>query len=74
MNLIDQNALLGPRPDVANLYLANGFSGHGMQQSPAVGRAISELIVHGEYRTLDLARFSTSRFLTGDYVRETYVV
>ena len=74
MNLIDQNALLGPHPDIENLYFCNGFSGHGLQQSPTTGRAISELIVHGEYRTLDLSRLSTGRLVTGDQIREVYVV
>jgi len=74
MNLADQNALIGPLPEVENLFFANGFSGHGMQQSPAIGRAISELIIHGEFRTLNLSRLLASRLNTGDYVRELYVV
>ncbi|MCZ6526708.1 MAG: FAD-binding oxidoreductase [Gammaproteobacteria bacterium] len=74
MNLIDQNALLGPHPEVENLYFCNEFSGHGLQQSPAAGRAISELIVHGDYQALDLSRLSTGRLMTGDYIREIYVV
>jgi len=74
MNLIDQNALLGLHPDVENFYFCNGFSGHGLQQSPAAGRAISELIVHGRYQSLDLSRLSIERLVTGDHVREIYVV
>ncbi|NIR29476.1 MAG: FAD-binding oxidoreductase [Gammaproteobacteria bacterium] len=73
-NTFDQNAILGPHPEVENLMLANGFSGHGLQQSPAVGRAISELIAFGEYRSLDLSRFGYARILQGRPVRELNVV
>jgi sarcosine oxidase len=54
---------LGPHPEVRNFYFANGFSGHGLQQSPAVGRAIAELIAYGAYRSLDLHRFGYERVL-----------
>jgi FAD-dependent oxidoreductase domain-containing protein 1 len=73
-NMLDQNAILGPHPEVGNFFFANGFSGHGLQQSPAVGRAISELIVYGAYRTLDLRRFAYDRILTGEPIRELNVV
>jgi len=62
-NTLDQNAILGPHPEVRNFYFANGFSGHGLQQSPAVGRAIAELIAYGAYRSLDLRRFGFERVL-----------
>jgi sarcosine oxidase len=62
-NTLDQNAILGPHPELKNFYFANGFSGHGLQQSPAVGRAIAELIVHGGYRSIDLGRFGYERVL-----------
>ena len=73
-NLLDQNAILGPHPQLPNFYAANGFSGHGLQQSPAVGRAIAELIAYGAYRSLDLARFSYERVLAGRPLRELNVV
>lgn len=60
-NTLDQNAILGPHPDLPNFYLMNGFSGHGLQQSPAMGRGTAELIRHGAYQTLDLTPFSYQR-------------
>ena len=54
--------------------MANGFSGHGLQQSPAIGRALSELITFGSYRTLDLRRFGYDRVLKGEAIREANVV
>lgn len=62
-NTFDQNGILGARPDLPNLIFATGFSGHGLQQSPAIGRGISELIAFGEYRTLDLRPLSIERIL-----------
>ena len=72
-NTIDQNALLGSLPDVPNLYFANGFSGHGIQQSPAVGRGIAELITDGIFTSLDLSGLSVERLLSGHTVREVNV-
>ena len=73
-NTLDQNAILGPHPEVANFYFANGFSGHGLQQSPAVGRAIGELIAFGEYRSIDLRRFSYDRVTENRPIVELNVV
>lgn len=64
-NTLDQNAIVGPHPDVTNFLFANGFSGHGLQQAPAVGRGISELILHGAYRTLDLGELGYARVVEG---------
>lgn len=73
-NTLDQNAIIGPHPEVSNFYFANGFSGHGLQQSPGVGRALSELIVDGVYRSIDLARFGFERIGAGKPIREMNVV
>ncbi len=70
----DSNVLLGHAPGVDGLLLANGFSGHGLQQSPAVGRALAELIVHGGFRTLDLSELSPARITQGRRVLEANVV
>jgi len=73
-NTFDQNALLGPHPDIPNLFFANGFSGHGMQHSPGVGRGISELILHGAYRTLDLSPLSVTRIAANRPLRELNII
>lgn len=70
-NTLDENVILGPVPGVDNLLVAAGFSGHGLMQSPAVGRALSELITHGEYRSLDLSRFGYERVLSNSPLLET---
>jgi glycine/D-amino acid oxidase-like deaminating enzyme len=73
-NDIDQNAIIGPHPEVGNLLFANGFSGHGLQQAPGVGRGLAERIVYGEYRTLDLTPFAYERLAEGRLLRELNVI
>lgn len=70
-NTLDENAILGHVPDVEDFIVAAGFSGHGLMQSPAVGRALSELIQFGEYRTLDLSRFGYERVANNTPLLET---
>ncbi|RZB38625.1 FAD-dependent oxidoreductase domain-containing protein 1, partial [Asbolus verrucosus] len=62
-NSFDDNGIVGPHPYYHNLYLATGFSGHGIQQAPAVGRAVAELILDGDFKTIDLTRFGFDRFI-----------
>ena len=62
-NAFDHNAILGPHTEVDNFFFLNGFSGHGLQQSPAMGRGTSELITYGEYKTLDLTPFHFERIV-----------
>ena len=62
---LDHNAILGPHPQVGNLFFANGFSGHGLQHAPAAGRGLAELILLGGYRSLDLSPFGFRRVLDG---------
>jgi len=73
VNLLDGNAILGEWPNLRGLYLANGFSGHGLQQAPAVGRYLSELILDRP-PTLDLSVFSPERILEGKAIEETELV
>jgi len=73
-NRLDQNAILGPHPAVPNLHLINGFSGHGLQQSPAVGRGVAEQILTNSWQTLDLSDLSVARILSGTPFRERAVV
>jgi len=73
-NTFDQNAVVGAHSDVRNYYFANGFSGHGLQQAPAVGRAVAELIVHGRFRSIDLERFGYERIVRNEPLAEANVV
>ena len=73
-NVLDQNGVIGPHPDVKNFLFANGFSGHGLQQAPAVGKALAELIVHGGYRTVNCSRFGYERIAENRPFRELNVI
>jgi FAD-dependent oxidoreductase domain-containing protein 1 len=74
VNTLDHNAIVGAHPEVDNLLFANGFSGHGMQQAPAIGRALSELVVYGGYRTLDLSALGWARVIANQPLLEVNVV
>ena len=73
-NGFDQNAVIGPHPEVANFHFCNGFSGHGIQQSPAAGRAVAEQILHGAFQSLDLSALGYGRLLENRPLKETNVV
>ena len=66
----DQLPILGPVEGALGLYLANGMSGYGVMISPGVGAALSELIVHGESKTIDISGLAYSRFRGTDFVRD----
>lgn len=73
-NTLDQNAIIGPHPDVENFIFVNGFSGHGLQQAPAMGRGVSEWITYGEYRTLDLSPFGYTRIIQNNPFIERAII
>lgn len=72
-NVFDRNAIIGYHPHVDNCIFANGFSGHGLQQGPATGRGVSELILSGRYTSLDLSPLGWSRVLEGRRIVEENV-
>jgi glycine/D-amino acid oxidase-like deaminating enzyme len=74
LNIFDHNAIVGKMPGFENAYLAAGFSGHGVQQSPAVGRGLAELIAHGRYFALDLTDFGWERIAAGRPLLERNVI
>ena len=74
MNLFDHNAIIGLHPSCDNAYFANGFSGHGLQQSPATGRAIAELILTGRYQTLDMASLGFDRLIRNEPLVEKCII
>ena len=73
-NVLDQNAITGPHPEVANFLFLNGFSGHGLQQSPAIGRGTAEWLTYGTYRTLDLTPLGFERIAAGRAYRERAII
>lgn len=73
-NTLDHNLVVGPHPEVDNFFFANGFSGHGLQQGPATGRAVSELIIYGGFRTLDLSQVGYERILANRPFLEKAVI
>jgi glycine/D-amino acid oxidase-like deaminating enzyme len=73
VNTLDGNAILGEWPELKGFYLANGFSGHGLQQAPAVGRYISELIL-AQPPALDLSIFNPERILENKPLSEDGLV
>jgi glycine/D-amino acid oxidase-like deaminating enzyme len=70
----DRHPIIGEAPGVGGLYLANGFSGHGFQHAPVVGRLLAEMIVGGKARTADVSSLGLERFSQGRAVRERHVV
>lgn len=74
-NILDGNMILGPCAGTAdNLYLACGFSGHGIMHAPAVGLAMSELVLTEHYSTMDLARLSYQRILDNKPCKEKGII
>ena len=70
----DHHAILGPAPEVRGLYYANGFSGHGVMHSPATGRIVADLIVHGQTHIIDAQDLNVQRFAAGRAIEETAIL
>ncbi len=71
---LDQNVVVGPHHEVSNFVFANGFSGHGLQQSPAIGRGVSETLIYGEFRALDLGPLGYDRIVRNEPFIETAII
>lgn len=74
MNTFDHNAIMGPHTELANFIFLNGFSGHGLQQSPAMGRGTAEWLTYGDYRTLDMTPFHYARIPANQPIIEKAVI
>jgi FAD-dependent oxidoreductase domain-containing protein 1 len=74
VNTLDHNAVIGPHPDLPNFLFANGFSGHGLQQAPAAGRALAEWIATGDYETIDMRPLGYERIAANQPYRELNVI
>jgi glycine/D-amino acid oxidase-like deaminating enzyme len=70
---LDGNPIIGATT-LANFYAIAGFSGHGMMHAPAAARAIAELIVHGNFETIDLTRLGYERVVKGEAYREAGIL
>jgi glycine/D-amino acid oxidase-like deaminating enzyme len=73
VNSLDHNGIVGPHPDINNLYFATGFSGHGLQHAPAVGRGIAEHLLQGAYQSIDLTPLGYQRIVRREAIVERSV-
>jgi sarcosine oxidase subunit beta len=69
----DENPVLGPVPELPGFFVANGFSGHGFQHSPAVGRVLAEMIL-GLTPSVDVSSLDLARFREGRPIRENAAI
>lgn len=74
MNTFDHNAIMGPHSELSNFIFLNGFSGHGLQQAPAMGRGTAEWLIYGEYRALDMSPFNYDRIPAGKPIIEKAII
>ena len=74
LNLFDHNGIVGRHPAAENVVFAAGFSGHGMQHSPATGRGVAELIADGRFTSLDLSPLGWARLIEGRPMWERNIV
>ena len=69
----DENPILGPHPEITGLFMATGFSGHGVMLAPASGKLVSEVIRLGRYETIDATPYRLARFATGDLISDPQI-
>lgn len=74
MNTFDHNAVIGPHPEMHNLYFINGFSGHGMQHSAGAGLALAEWMLQGKSNTLDVQALDFERLMHNRPLLELQVI
>ena len=73
-NTFDQNGIIGRYAGFDNLFVVGGFSGHGLQQAPAAGRAISEIVLDGESHSIDLKRMGFERVTDNSPFKEKNII
>jgi len=74
MNRFDHNAIIGPHPAISNFWMICGFSGHGMQHAPGAGLALSEWMLEGAPRTIDVRALGYTRLERGERLPELNVI
>jgi glycine/D-amino acid oxidase-like deaminating enzyme len=74
MNTFDHNAVIGPHPDLRNLYFINGFSGHGMQHAAGAGLALAEWMLHRKSKTIDVQALGFERLVQNKPLLELQVI
>jgi len=73
-NYFDRCPLVSNHPYHCNFMIASGSVGHGAQFAPAIGRGFMELIVHGDYKNIDLSRLTFDRVLDDEPISERLVM
>ncbi len=74
-NTKDKNAIIGFHPDIESLFLATGFSGHGVMEAPAVGLSVAEFILNKQYITIpDVHDLRFERIRDNKLIKETIVI
>jgi glycine/D-amino acid oxidase-like deaminating enzyme len=69
----DENPILGPHPELPGLFMATGFSGHGVMLAPATGKVLSEVIRLGHYETLDATPYRLERYVSGELISDPQI-
>eukprot|EP00127_Corallochytrium_limacisporum_P000050 Clim_evm29s2 gene=Clim_evmTU29s2 len=71
---LDQNAVLGPHPEIGNFHFIAGFSGHGIQHAPAAGRLCAEQLLYGKTYLLDISPFRYDRIRNSSRTAEMNII